>query len=616
MIKITENSLRDGHQSLIATRLRTQDMLEAAALFEAVGFYSVEVWGGATYDTCLRYLKEDPFERLAALKGVFKTTPLQMLLRGQNLVGYRHYADDVVREFIALSAEAGIDIFRVFDALNDARNLKTSIEAIKKQNKHVQGAICYTTSPVHTIASFVAYAKELVAMGCDSLAIKDMAGLLRPMEAFELIKALKAEVGVLISLHTHATAGFAFGAHLKACEAGVDILDLSNSAFAEGTSHPCTQSMVAALQGTPYDTLLDLSLMEEAAGILREKRSKYKRFESSYNQIDTRVLLNQIPGGMISNLAQQLKEQDALEQIDALLLEIPSVRQDFGYPPLVTPTSQIIGTQALLNILSKNRYEHLTKESKNLIKGLYGKTPAPICAMLQEKVLSEGEEIFRGRSADLLTDELLAAKEACKDFAKSPTDVISYAILPAVAKVFLQERNAGNLTPEPLTETSQSTTSKSQNHSNTQIPEVFEVCVNGKNYEVIFCGANHTEEMGQNQIQNMTLKIGNKTQNIVCNQALPSKLPASTPEPTTPVAPNFESSDPSGLIKSPMPGVVSKLCVSVGDCVQKGAMVAILEAMKMEHEILAPFDGVIKHIAVSMGDCVQKDSVLVVIENT
>ena len=289
MVKVTENSLRDGQQSLLATRMRTEDMLEAARLFEQVGFHSVEVWGGATYDTCLRYLKEDPFERLAQLKAIFKKTPIQMLLRGQNLIGYRHYADDVVREFVRLCAEGGVDIFRIFDALNDIRNLTTSIDEVKKRGKHAQGTICYTTSPVHNISGFVAFAKELENLGCDSIAIKDMAGLLAPNAAFELVKALKENIRVPIALHSHSTAGFAFGTHLRAIEAGVDIVDLANSALAEGTSHPCTQSMVTALKGTQYDTGLDIAPMEQAAEILKANRRKYKKFESEYNLIDTRA---------------------------------------------------------------------------------------------------------------------------------------------------------------------------------------------------------------------------------------------------------------------------------------------------------------------------------------
>ncbi|PAF41724.1 pyruvate/oxaloacetate carboxyltransferase [Helicobacter sp. 11S03491-1] len=591
MIKITENSLRDGHQSLLATRMRTQDLLDAAKIFEEIGFYSVEVWGGATYDTCLRYLKEDPFERLALLKEIFKTTPLQMLLRGQNLVGYRHYSDDVVREFIALSAKAGVDIFRVFDALNDGRNLKTSIEAVKKQGKHVQGAICYSVSPVHTISSFVQYAKELLRMGCDCLAIKDMAGLITPFKAFELVKALKEEVGVMLSFHAHSTAGFAFGSHLKALEAGVDILDLSNAALAEGTSHPCTQSMVAALEGTQYDSKLDLTKMELASEILRKNRHKYKKFESVYSQIDTRVLVNQIPGGMISNLANQLKEQNALDKMDGVLAEIPDVRKDFGYPPLVTPTSQIVGTQAVLNILQGKRYRTLTKESKNLIRGLYGKTPGVISEELKEKILKQGEQIFTGRPADLLLDELQNAKIESKDFANTPTDVISYAMFGGVAKIFLEERNALKLQP-------QSQNFEETNYQKEKAPDVFDVEVNGKNYHVVFT----LHEI--NDQKNMQLKIGDKIKNIpldqdkaepqICNSGL-SKT--------------FENG-----IKSPMPGILSKLYVGVGDWVKKGDILGILEAMKMENEILAPNDGKIKAIYVKEGFQVGLDDILIQIE--
>ena len=386
MIKITENSLRDGHQSLLATRMRTEDMVEAAKIFDEIGFYSVEVWGGATYDTCLRYLKEDPFERLETFKSVFKKTKLQMLLRGQNLVGYRHYADDVVKNFIKLSSEAGMDIYRVFDALNDIRNIKVSVEEIKKRGKHAQCAISYTVSPVHNVEGFVNYAKELVNIGADSICIKDMAGLMMPNDAYELTKALKDNIGVPIQLHTHSTAGFAFGAHLKAIEAGIDILDLANSALAEGTSHPCTQSMVATLRGTPKDTGLDILKMEQAAEILKRNRRKYAKYESEYNNIDTRVLVNQIPGGMISNMANQLKEQNSLSKMDDVLNEIPRVREDFGFPPLVTPSSQIVGTQAVLNVLSGERYKTITTETRNLVKGLYGKTPAPIDENLKKKV--------------------------------------------------------------------------------------------------------------------------------------------------------------------------------------------------------------------------------------
>ncbi|PAF49251.1 pyruvate carboxylase subunit B [Helicobacter sp. 12S02232-10] len=591
MVRITENSLRDGHQSLIATRMRTEDMIEAAKLFEKVGFYSVEVWGGATYDTCLRYLKEDPFERLATFKEIFKTTPLQMLLRGQNLVGYRHYADDVIKEFVALSSQAGMDIFRVFDALNDARNLKTSIEAVKKQNKHVQGAICYTVSPVHTISSFVAYAKELMHMGCDSLAIKDMAGLITPMNAFSLVKALKEEVGAMLSFHTHSTAGFAFGSHMKALEAGADILDLSNSAFAEGTSHPCTQSMVAALKGSAYDSGLDLEKMEQAAEILRKNRAKYKRFESIYNQIDTRVLLSQIPGGMISNLANQLKEQNALDKMDAVLEEIPNVRKDFGYPPLVTPSSQIVGTQAVLNVLSGSRYQSITKESKNLIRGLYGKTPAPISQELQDRILGDGEKIFDGRPADLLDNELPKVISEAKEFAKSPTDIISYAMFAGVAKTFLEERNSCNLKPESIQES---------DGDGLKVPSEFDVDVNGENYHVVFCGVHKDSKT-------MKLKIGNQSKNVEFGKKKNESLPKNDLKPQ-------RCSDLKNSLKAPMPGVINRLCVKVGDCVKEGDVLCILEAMKMENEILAFIDGEIKEIYVQENSQVQSNDILMAIE--
>ncbi|WP_300965516.1 pyruvate/oxaloacetate carboxyltransferase, partial [uncultured Helicobacter sp.] len=476
MIKITENSLRDGHQSLLATRMRTEDLIEAAKIFDSIGFHSLEVWGGATYDTCLRYLKEDPFERLNEFKKVCVKTPLQMLLRGQNLIGYRHYADDVVEEFVRLSAEAGMDIFRIFDAFNDARNLKKAIESVKKYGKHAQGAICYTTSPVHSIARFVSYAKELVSIGCDSLAIKDMAGLLTPFAAYELVKALKAEINVSLSLHTHSTAGFAFGAHLKAVEAGVDVLDLANSALSEGTSHPCTQSMVATLKDTQWDSKLDIVPMEEAADILRKNRRKYKKFESQYNQIDTRVLVSQIPGGMISNMANQLKEQNAFDRIDEVMREIPNVRADFGYVPLVTPSSQIVGTQAVLNVLMGERYKTITTETRNVIRGLYGRTPAPLNQALVEKVLNEGEEMLSVRPADLLKPELQKAKEESKAFAKSPQDVLSYAIFGSIAETFLQERNSNTLSPEPL--------ESFEERCDDKLPKEFEIVVNGEHYAI------------------------------------------------------------------------------------------------------------------------------------
>ena len=484
MVKITENSLRDGHQSLLATRVRTEDLIEAAKIFEDIGFYSVEVWGGATYDACLRFLKEDPFERLKILKGIFKKTPLQMLLRGQNLVGYRHYADDVVREFIRLASDGGIDIFRIFDALNDIRNLKTAIDEVKKQGKFVQAAISYTTSPVHSIKGFVDYAKELVAMGGDSIVIKDMAGLITPFDAYDLVSALKDCIDVPIVFHTHSTAGFGFASHLKAVEAGADILDLSNSALASGTSHPCTQSMVATLKGTKWDTKLDIKKMEQAAEVLRRVRKKYKKYESSYSLIDTRVLVNQIPGGMISNMANQLKEQNALDRMDEVMNEIPNVRADFGYPPLVTPSSQIVGTQAVLNVLSNERYKSISKEAKNLARGFYGKTPSNINSDLAARLKNLGEEFIEVRPADMLKDELQKAIEESRDFAFSPTDVISYAMFDSVAKEFLNERNSNNLKPESY---------ESFESVDEELNKDFNIIVDGEQYNIKIEGSGHTQ---------------------------------------------------------------------------------------------------------------------------
>lgn len=595
MIQITENSLRDGHQSLLATRLRTEDMLEAAKIFEEIGFYSVEVWGGATYDTCLRYLKEDPFERLYTLKKIFKTTPLQMLLRGQNLVGYRHYADDVVREFVRLSAEGGIDIFRIFDALNDARNLKVSIEEAKKCGKQVQGAISYTISPVHKTKDFIAYAKELINMGCDSIAIKDMAGLITPFNAYELVKALKESVGVQIVFHTHSTAGFGFGSHLKALEAGADVLDLCNSALASGTSHPCTQSMVATLQGTKWDTKLDIKKMEKAAEILRKVRKKYKKFESSYSQIDTRVLVNQIPGGMISNMANQLKEQNALDKMDEVLEEIPNVRADFGYPPLVTPSSQIVGTQAVLNVISKERYKIISKEARNLARGFYGKTPAKIAKVLKDKLIEKKEEFITKRPADLLDDEMPRAISESKGFAFSKTDIISYAIFDKIAKEFLEERNVGNLKPESL---------EVFEHIDENLAKEFNITVNGEKYAIKIEGSGRSD----NGIKPFFLRIDGELKEVFVEEesvALQNMSQTRT-----------ASSIPSitnGHILASMPGIVRKLNVALNDKVKKGEVIAIIEAMKMENEILANSDGVIKEIYVSLGTQVDSNQPLMLI---
>lgn len=601
MIKITENSLRDGHQSLLATRVRTEDMLEVARIFEEIGFYSVEVWGGATYDTCLRYLKEDPFERLYRFKEIFKKTPLQMLLRGQNLVGYRHYADDVVREFIKLSAKGGIDIFRVFDALNDIRNLKTAIEEIKKQGKIVQGAISYTTSPIHTIKGFVAYAKELVKMGSDEIVIKDMAGLITPFDAYDLVKALKGEIDKPIVMHTHSTAGFGFASHLKAIEAGAEIVDLCNSAFASGTSHPCAQSMVATLKGTKWDTKLDIAKMEKAADILRRVRKKYKKFESHYSLIDTRVLVNQIPGGMISNLANQLKEQNALDRMDEVLDEIPAVRADFGYPPLVTPSSQIVGTQAVLNVLTGERYKNISKEAKNLGRGFYGKSATEIDKGLKSKLVALKEEFITKRPADYLSPEMPKAKKESKDFALSPTDVISYAMFEGVAKTFLDERNHNALKPEPI---------ESFENVSEDLAKEFNIIVNGEHYAIKIEGSGRTI----NGVKPFFLRLDGELKEVYVEQDS-SKNGESTAESKPKSAPKGKIiANDENHISSNMPGTIRKINVKIGDKVKKGDVVAIVEAMKMENEITAQKNGSVKNIFVDLDSAVVANQAIMLIE--
>ncbi|MDE2117161.1 MAG: pyruvate carboxylase subunit B, partial [Betaproteobacteria bacterium] len=400
-VKITDTILRDAHQCLIATRMRTEDMLPICDRLDRAGYWSLEVWGGATFDACLRFLKEDPWERLRRLRAALPHVRLQMLLRGQNLLGYRHYSDDVVRTFTKRAAANGIDVFRVFDAMNDIRNLCTAVEAVKETGKHAQGTICYTTSPVHDIPQFVAMARELEAMGCDSIAIKDMAGLLTPMTCAALVSSLAAAVKVPLHLHCHATSGLADMCHLKAIENGCYHVDTAISAFAGGASHTPTEAMVAALHGTEYDTGLDLGLLQEIGFYFRDIRKKYQRFESEFTGVDTRVHVNQVPGGMISNLYAQLREQGALGRMHEVLEEIPRVREDLGYPPLVTPTSQIVGTQAVLNVLTGERYKMITNEVKLYLQGRYGKAPGPVNPVVRQQAIGNAE-VIECRPADLL----------------------------------------------------------------------------------------------------------------------------------------------------------------------------------------------------------------------
>lgn len=453
-IQITETVLRDAHQSLIATRMKIEEMLPIIEKLDSVGYHSLEAWGGATFDSCLRYLNEDPWQRLRIIKSKAKKTPLQMLLRGQNLLGYKHYADDVVEYFIQKAVANGMDIIRIFDALNDPRNLETSIKACKKEGGHAQGTVCYTTSPVHTPEQFVKDAKQLESMGADSICIKDMAGLLLPYDAYNLIKAIREAVKIPLALHSHYTSGVASMTYIKAVEAGIDIVDCAISPMSMGTSQPPTESLVASLQGTPYDTGLSLPLLSEIAEYFRPLREQYIKsglLEQKVLGVDANALIYQVPGGMLSNLVSQLKQQNASDKFEECLKEVPRVRKDFGYPPLVTPTSQIVGTQAVFNVLMGERYKMVSKESKALVKGEYGKTPAPISEEIYKKILGD-EKPITCRPADLIPPELESIKAKIKDLTVQDEDVLSYALLPQVAENFFKLRKEGFPVKEPVRE--------------------------------------------------------------------------------------------------------------------------------------------------------------------
>jgi pyruvate/oxaloacetate carboxyltransferase len=440
-VKITDTTMRDGHQSLLATRMRTDDMLPIAEEMDQAGFHSVEVWGGATFDTALRFLREDPWDRLRELKKRFKKTPLQMLLRGQNVVGYRHYADDVVKKFCELAVKNGMEIFRIFDALNDLRNLETAIKAVKKAGGHAQGTVCYTISPVHTTDMYAGQAKQLEEMGCDSICIKDMAGLLHPYDAYEIVKSIKAVVKIPVQMHCHCTSGMAEMSYVKAVEAGLDVMDCALSTLSQGTSQPPAESLVATFEGTDKDTKLDLEQLTHLSNYFGEVRKKYAAFEGNV-KVDAGVLLHQVPGGMISNLVSQLREQGATDKLRAVLDEIPAVRADTGYPPLVTPTSQIVGTQAVMNAIFGKRYKQVTKETRALVLGQYGQTPAPIDAKILKLIAPDAKPIT-DRPADHIGPELKAARKEAGGLVKSDEDLLSYVLFPQVAQEFLEWRNAG-----------------------------------------------------------------------------------------------------------------------------------------------------------------------------
>jgi oxaloacetate decarboxylase alpha subunit len=441
-LKITETVLRDGHQSLIATRMTTAEMLPILEVMDQVGYHAVEMWGGATYDACIRFLEEDPWERLRAIRREMKKTKLQMLLRGQNLLGYKHYADDVVDEFVNKAVGNGIDIIRIFDALNDTRNLEAAIKATKKYGAHAQGCVSYTISPVHTNDMFVKLGKEIEEMGADSFCIKDMAGLLDPYGTYEMVKELKSKLKIPVELHTHATSGLGSMTYMKAAEAGVDIIDTAISPFAEGTSQPPTEPLVAAFRGTPRDTGLDLAMLDKVTEHFRPIREKYIAsglLDPKLMGVDINTLLYQVPGGMLSNLVSQLKESNAMDKFEDVLKEVPRVREDLGYPPLVTPTSQIVGTQAVLNVVMGERYKMVPNEVRQLVKGMYGKTTVPIKQEIVKKILGDEEQITC-RPADLLAPELEQAKRDAAKYMQQEEDVLTQAFFPKPAETFFKRR--------------------------------------------------------------------------------------------------------------------------------------------------------------------------------
>ena len=565
-IKVVETAFRDAHQSLLATRLRTRDMIPIAEEMDRVGFFSLEAWGGATFDTCIRYLNEDPWERLRELKEHIKRTPIQMLLRGQNLVGYKHYPDDIVRKFIEKSYENGVDVFRIFDALNDLRNMEYAIKVAREQDAHVQGVICYTISPYHTLESYVDFARELEALECDSVAIKDMAGLISPHDAYELVSTLKEETDLMVNLHCHCTSGMTPMSYYAACEAGVDILDTAISPLSWGASQPPTESLVAALRDTPYDTGLDLKILKNIKKYFEEIRKKYSSIlDPIAEQIDTDVLIYQIPGGMLSNLVAQLKEQNALDRYEEVLEEMPRVRKDMGYPPLVTPTSQIVGIQAVMNVLSGERYSMVTNEVKDYFRGLYGRPPAPVNEEVARKVIGD-EEPIDCRPADILKPQYEECWKRGEEMGiiEKEEDILTLALYPAIAPKFLR----GEVEEEPLEPPVEERAPAGD------VPTVFHVEVDGDEFNVKVVPTGY-----------MTIE-------------------EAEPEPV----------DVEGAVRSTMQGMVVKLKVSEGDAVNAGDVVAVVEAMKMENDIQTPHGGVVERIYTGEGERVETGDILMVIK--
>lgn len=587
---ITDVTLRDAHQCLIATRLRTEDMLPITKQMDQIGFWAMEVWGGATFDACLRFLKEDPWERLRQLRRAIPNTRLSMLLRGQNLLGYRHYADDVVKAFIRLAAANGVDVFRIFDALNDPRNLKVAIETVKYHKKHAQAAIAYTTSPVHDLKKMVGFAKTMLDMGCDSIAIKDMAGLLTPSDTATLYQALFEETGLPVHIHSHATSGLASMCLYQGVLSGCKHIDTAISAFSGGASHPATEAMVAALAKTPYDTKLDLNALLEIGDYFQGVRKKYHQFESEGAQIDPRVQVYQVPGGMISNLYNQLKEQQALDKIEAVHDEIPKVRRDLGYPPLVTPTSQVVGTQAVLNVLTGERYKTITNEVKLYCQGKYGAPPGKINANLLKQAIGS-TEIIEVRPADLLPLELTRLRKDIGNLAESEEDVLSYAMFPDIARAFLKERAEHTLKPEPLMAVS--------DKREPSADATYDIALHGEHYHINMAGFGQRE--GNRQA--FYLWVDGVFEEVIVHYAHQKSSPGSQET-------DSEAEAAPGDIKVAMPGTVVSVAVKPGDKVTQGQVLLVLEAMKMETEIQAPSAGNVIEVLCQKGDRVTPQQIV------
>ena len=584
---ITDVVLRDGSQSLLATRVRIEDMLPIAEKLDKVGYWSLETWGGATFDACIRFLGEDPWERLRLLKAAMPNTRMQMLLRGQNMLGYRHYADDVVERFVERSAENGMDVFRIFDAMNDVRNLQTAIRAAIKTGKHAQGTLSYTVSPVHTVDGYVEMARQLEDLGCHSICIKDMAGLLKPYVAFELVSKLKEAVQIPIGMHSHATTGMSTATNIKAAEAGIDMLDTSISSMSMTYGHSATESVVAILEDTERDTGLDLNLLEEIASYFREVRKKYTRFEGALKGVDSRILVAQVPGGMLTNMENQLREQGASDKLDEVLKEIPRVREDLGFIPLVTPTSQIVGTQAVLNVLTGERYKSIAKEAAGILKGEYGASPAPVNKELQERVL-EGKEPITCRPADLLEPEYEKLKKELKGLATEKNiklaeniddDVLIYAQFQQVGLKFLENRgNPDAFEPTPSADDLAPAASPARDAvPAAEGPEAYTVSVNGVSYNVV-------------------VTPGGEITEVV--QAAPAAAPVAV-------------ATGGATIDAQLAGNVYKINVVPGQALNEGDVVVILEAMKMETEVRTSCAGTVASVDVREGDSVQVGDTLV-----